>query len=224
MANFDRYLQLPLFQGINKQTLTEFLDKIIFNFENYNVDEEICKQGEVCNKLIFVLSGSLYKQTDSVDGKFQIIETISSESLLEPAYLFGLDTYFHANYIAKEPCTLLIIDKQHLLSHLLNNNIFRLNYVNMLSSKVQQQQKLLWTTAVDNSINESFKRFILHHCENLTHPITIKISMPDLALYLKETRLSISKMLNSFEKRGLLILKRKNIIIDNPELLLDNLS
>ena len=224
MTSYIKFLQLPLFQGLNKKSLTEFIEKIKFNFKTYYSSEIIAQQGTSCQKLIFILDGLVTKSSASPENLFNIEEIINSQNIIEITSLFGLCTNYNSTYIAKTDVNVLIIDKNYLLDYLLEDKIFKLNFLNILSSKVHQQYNAIWNKMDDNSLLNAFKKFILLHCEYLDSPITLRISMPDLAFLLRDTRLNVSKMLNQLNKNKIIELKRMTINIIQPQRLLNTPS
>ena len=215
-TSYEMFLQLPLFQGINKKTLTTFIEKVKFNFVSYKANKKIAEFGKTCKNLVFILQGEIVKEISSEDKTFSIIEKLPINSLIEPTSLFGLNPTYHATYTTTKESNLLVISKDYILDTLMEDNIFKLNFLNILSGKIHQQHKLLWYSSTTNELLDTFKRFILQHCEYLDSPIILKISMPDLAFHLRDTRLNVSKMLNKLDKLGLIDLKRLTINILKP--------
>lgn len=219
MASYDKFLQLPLFQGLKKKKLTELIEKIKFCFNTYQPNKTIVEQHEDCRSLIFILEGEVIKETKSESGKFVLQEKLTENAIIEATSLFGLDTTYSASYIAAEKTTVLVIEKSYLLAILLNDDIIKLNFANLLSSKVHLYRSSNWFHFKNNSLLEDFKKFINQHCENTRHQIVLKISMPQLAFLLRDTRLNVSNMLNQLKKEDIIVLKRMTIIISHPQAL-----
>ncbi len=221
-TSYNKFLQLPLFQGIDKKTLTNIIEKVKFNFKTFDADTHIIKKGMSCKALIFILEGDVIKETISQDNTFTIEESIAVNSILEPTSLFGLNPVYHSSYICQTETKILSIDKNFIITYLMNDNIFKLNFVNILSSKVHQQYKSLWYNTNNHKLIEEFKKFVIQHCEILEGKTVIKISMTDLAIQLRETRLNVSKMLNTLKKKDIIEMKRLIITIPNLPALLES--
>ena len=134
---YDKLLQLPLFQGICKNDFTTILEKVKLHFHKYTPNTSIVKQGTTCKQLIFILSGSV--QSESADSRhsYTIEETFTGPHVIEPYSLFGMHTSYTASYKALTEVTALIIDKSYVVAQLNNYEIFRLNYLNILSNRAQ---------------------------------------------------------------------------------------
>lgn len=64
-------------------------------------------------------------------------------------------------------------------------------------------------------------RFILTHIEKMQGEKMLKVKMDDLAQCMDDTRLNVSKALNTLQDKELIVLRRKEIIIPEPTKLLE---
>ena len=212
---YEALLQLPLFQGLCTDDFTCIIEKVKFHFRSYSGNEIIMNQGEVCNQLAFLLEGNLLsRRTDDKHG-FRLIETISAPAIIEPYSLFGMYPYYESTYQAQEEVKLLVIDKSYILSELSNYEIFRLNYLNLLSNRAQVNQRKLWNTHI-GSLDEKLANFFLVRCLKPEGAKTLQIGMEELAGLINETRINVSRKLNELREKGVIQLKRKEILI--PEM------
>ncbi len=216
---YQKIVQLPLFQGLSKETVTKIIEKVKLQFKSLPAQTTFINSGEPCNQLIFVLNGALVKKIESPDKTFKIEQEILSYSVIEPASLFGLVPSYQATYTTSTACDLLIIDKYYILEELTKHHIFKLNFFNILSSQTHNYTKAIWAPKPSNDLLDSFKTFIHLHLGNTSHSITLYIKMEDLAFQLNDTRLNVSKMLNKLKAKNKLALKRKIIHIPDFRLL-----
>jgi CRP-like cAMP-binding protein len=153
-------------------------------------------------------------QTESADKTFTMIERVEAPYLIEPQILFGLNQTYHSSYYAVTEVNIITIAKSAILGELMNYEIFRLNYMNVISSRAQSMQSKIWHGHFDH-IEDRILNFIYMHVDRPAGEKALKIKMEDLALYLDETRLNVSKALNNMQKLGILTLKRGEISIEN---------
>ena len=59
LTMFERLLQLPLFQGLTIQELSDVLAHVRLNFVNYHAGDEIVAQDEPCRSLIYIINGDV---------------------------------------------------------------------------------------------------------------------------------------------------------------------
>ena len=209
---YDNLLQLPLFQGLCKDDFTTIIEKVKFHFLNYKENDIIRNQGDTCNQLVFLLSGEITQKVANEEEGYTLSETLHAPHIIEPYSLFGMDTRYTATYLAKTDATLLTIDKAYVYTELNNYEIFRLNYLNILSNRIQVSHKKLWSNHM-SSLNEKFVYFLLDRCLKPQGDKVLNITMEDLARIVNETRINVSRMLNDMHQQGLRQLKRKEIYI-----------
>ena len=111
------------------------------------------------------------------------------------------------------------ISKAFVLSDLFNYEIFRLNYMNIVSNRAQNLYSRLWEESTQD-LKSKIIRFFLLHCEKPQGEKIFKIKMDDLARYLDDTRLNTSKALNELQDNGLVELRRKEVLIPDAQRLL----
>jgi CRP-like cAMP-binding protein len=220
---YDNLLQLPLFQGMRKEDFTTILERVKFHFISYKPNETIIRQGTRCDQLFFLLNGSILAHTADKEHNYALSEVFKAPYIIEPYSLFGMDTCFKATYQANEEAKLLSIDKQFIYNELNNYEIFRLNYLNMLSNRCQTASQKLWNGHI-GTLEEKFASFLLNRCQRPDGKKYLQITMEDLGNLINETRINVSRMLNDLQQKGLLQLKRKEIYIPALDKLTEHLS
>jgi CRP-like cAMP-binding protein len=219
VAMYDNMLQLPLFQGICREDFTKILERIKLCFLKCEVDKNIVHAGDVCDKLIFLLSGEIVSSF-SFEKDFIFAECLPAPYLLDPYFLYGVNVRFVSSYTAHTEIELLIIEKSFVTNELFNYEIFKLNYLNTINSYAQIFHTCL-RKGIPDTAEDKIVNFILTHSTRPNGKRRIKVKMTRLAQYLNETRMNISKALNTFEEKGLIELHRKEIIIPEIEKLIE---
>lgn len=209
---YDTLLQLPLFQGLGNKDITHIIERVKFHFQSYSANEIIAKQGSPCDQLMFLMQGEIEAETVDSQNGYQFTEVLSAPFFVEPYSLFGKCTNYTATYKARNDVKLLTIDKLYIFTELSEFPIFRLNFLNILSSRCQANNEKLWNYIISDA-NHKFIHFLLHRSQIPYGEKTLKVTMEDLAFMLNETRINVSKMLNEYQKKGVLQLKRKEIFI-----------
>ncbi len=219
---YDNLLQLPLFQGLRKEDFTTIIEKVKFHFLTYKEGEIIVKQGDLCKQLVFLLNGDMIIQTTDKEQNYSLAEVINEPYIIEPYSLFGMHPYYTATYRANKHAKILAIDKSYIFSNLNNYEIFRLNFLNILSNRCQSSIQKLWSCHM-GSLEMKFANFLLQRCQQKNSEVILQITMEDLANLINETRINVSRMLNELQKLGLLQLKRKEIFIPALDKLTEHL-
>lgn len=218
---YDTLLQLPLFQGLCKNDFTNIIGKVKFHFRKYNADDVIVEQGDPCTQLIFLLNGEIISQATDDKDTYSLFETFGSPFVIEPYSLFGMQTTYTASYRARTDVNIVTIDKSFVLSELNNYDIFRLNYLNILSNRSQVAYDKLWNNRI-GSIQDKIVNFLLLRTMKPEGEKVLKIKMEDLAELIDETRINVSKVLNDLQEKRLVQLSRKEIAIPSLEKLMED--
>lgn len=217
---FSTLLQLPLFQGLSQEDFTNILGRVKLHFFKHKQGETVIKEHTPCHELVFLLRGEITGTAISGDGSFSLIEKFQGPHLIEPYSLFGMETNYRASYVAYSDVNLVSIDKSFILKELFKYEIFRLNYANNICSRVQGFYKKAWDKAPEN-LEMKIVRFILTLADKPDGEKILKIRMEDLARYVDDTRLNVSKVLNELQDRGVLQLNRKEIVIPDAARLME---
>ena len=212
---YNLLTRMPLLQGINGMELARLEEQARMQIEHLAPSKlPLISQGQPCRELIFLVAGTMTRQTVSSDGTYIMTESISGPAVIEADKLFGLDCEFGSTYLIPSECQVMRIDKAAVVSHLLRNDIFRTNYVNMMAAELHRQQQ---SRRFHKKLNaeEKVARFISVQFSPTPGQKTLQIKMRDLAEYVGETRLTVSNILNEWNQSGRIKLRRKEIIIDD---------
>lgn len=220
---YDNLLQLPLFQGLSKNDMTTIIEKVKLHFLTYKKGETILQQGDPCDQLCFLLNGVVMVQTKDAHHDFSLSEILKEPYIIEPQSVFGMHTQYTATYLAHTPVNVMTIDKSFIFSELCKHEIFRINYLNILSNRTQVMYQKLWNTHI-GTIDEKFVNFIGLRCQFPDGEKRLTVTMEDLANLINETRINLSRLLNDLQAKELVQLKRKEIFIPRFELLAAHLN
>ena len=220
---YESLLSLPYFQGMSKDDITAILDNVVFEFIKYNDGDTICHRGDNCTNFFILIQGKLHAVAEASDKSYRVSEEISAPYAIEPYSMFGYNTCYNREYIAKGACTVLTFEKKFIFSELVKHNIFTINFLNLISHQVEKQREIIWRQA-PKSISGRIAKFISLRCEQQQGRKILSIKMECLASILCETRLNISKSLNEMQSLGLLELHRKEIIIPSLKKLTDTIT
>ena len=216
---YESLLCLPYFQGMSKDDITAILGKVTFEFIRHGDGDVIFRRGERCDKFIILTQGAISSIASAEDKSFSITEELTAPAAIEPDSIFGYDTGFKKDYIARSNCTILTIDKQHLFSELTKHDIFTMNLLNIICRKSQLKGRNIWCYNY-TSISGRIARFIALRCDIQKGEKHISIKMERLAALLCETRLNISKSLNEMQDAGYITLHRGGITVHAIEKML----
>lgn len=209
---YDTLLQLPLFRGIAEQDFNNVLQKVKLEFRRYDEGTSIVSAGDECDSFVFLISGKLLSSKYSEEGNFTFEEVIDAPYLLEPYSMFGISAKYTRSYSSLSNTSILRINKQYIYSEFHKYNICRMNLLNMLSSRVQNLDKFIWSRR-EFTLPERMTRFIQGLSEVPSGEKRLQIKMNDFAILVDTTRINVSRELNRLNAEGKVELRRKAIII-----------
>lgn len=218
---FDKLLLLPLFQGIGRGEFMEIAERIRIGFYKVNHEEILVEQDEFCSTLIFVLRGEICISRESDDHTYRLTEWNQQPMVIQPEALFGLNTRYTRSYSTTHAAEFIKVDKAAVRDILFYYPTFRINYLNLVSTQMQQTSRLLWRP-MPQTLPERFVRFVAARSTRPAGRKDLEIKMEQLSDELLDTRLNVSKMLHKFANDGMLEMKRRHIIIPNLEKLIQN--
>lgn len=204
---FETLLNLPLFQGLSRNDLTQILEKVKFRFRNLNQGDVLQQQGTPCQNMVFLMNGEVFVKTEMKDCEMVFYESCHAPVILQPETLFGLHPVYTHSFIAKVPSTVMEIEKGIVLSDLFNYEIFRLNFFNVLCTQAQYFGSLLWRRFPD-TVENRIARFFLTHSVSPIGEKALRTRMKDLADYLSVSRIAMSRTLNQMSDEGVVHLSR----------------
>lgn len=215
---FDTILNLPLFQGLTQEDVTNIVGHVKFNFVRVEEGETLFSAGSTCDYLCFLLRGQIEKVTAHPKKEFIIYEKYQAPYLFEPDRFFGLHNSYQSDYIALSQCNVLKVKKIYVLNELFNYDVFRMNFAGIVCSRAQAFAEKVWRQ-MPAELEERVCCFLLNYFDTPRGEKKVNIKMTDLAAFLGTSRLNISKALKSLAERELLQIRRSEIIVPDASLL-----
>ena len=216
---YNSLQHLPLFQGMSNSDLTNVIAHTKFGFIKVPKDKIAIREGDSCSNFVFILNGTLKVESVSDDHSYKITETIGAPSILQPEHLFGLSQRYTRTFIAETDVNFMTLDKREAMKLSNNYMIFKLNLLNILSTQIQKISHMSFRKRPDD-IRQRIIRFIGDRCMRPAGEKEILIHMESLAEEINESRLNVSKALNSLNDEKLIELHRGGIFIPALEKLL----
>lgn len=219
MTIYAKLLQLPFFQGVDRDELEAMASKIRFDFQKYDEGAWIARENDRCATLTLVMTGSVEAEAISADHSYSLRELIDAPCAIEPERIFGLRQHLARGYRATTPCNVLRLQKDDVLRLCAQSLVFELNVLNTFSTSAQRAGSAFWRTP-PTTIPRKIATFVAHRSLRPAGPKTLSIRLTDLGSAIGESRLNVSRSLHGLEAQGLVALARQTIIIHRLEQLL----
>ncbi len=212
----DKLLATPIFQGTSRADLHEIMGYIKFDFARHAANKTIIKAGTQCNKLLFLLNGTLSMTRQADGGAYAITELINAPAQIEVDRLFGYNTLYTASYRTVNDCNTMTITKREVIGLYNHYEVIRMNLINQFAARLHKNEGKMWTSR-KMALTGRVAQFILNRCAHPAGEKWIKIRMNDLANELNDSRLDVSRALNALQAEGLLELSRGMIHVAAAE-------
>ena len=216
---YEKLLLFPLFQGMSRDDLEQVAGHTRFGFSKISAGSTVVAEGDDCRQLFFLISGSLRVETTADDRGYTVEEQLESPVILQPEVIFGYTQRYTHTYIAQTDANFITVGKDEVLRLSEDFLVFRLNLLNMFATQTQKTTRLLWQHVPD-SLEDRIVRFFVQHCLYPAGPKVFLILMNRLASELNDSRLNVSRALNTLQREGKIALRRGRVEIPLLERLL----
>lgn len=135
---YEVIMDLPLFQGVSHNKISELIEKTRFHFLKYKKGETIVSTGDVCGHVRFIISGEIKLEICSVNKRVSVSELLKAPNVIGADYLFGRDTTYPFTVTAMDDCGILQIEKADYIKIIQSDKVFLFNILNNLSRNSQK--------------------------------------------------------------------------------------
>ncbi|MDO4320349.1 MAG: Crp/Fnr family transcriptional regulator [Bacteroidales bacterium] len=200
---FEILMGLPLFKGVSRARMAETAGKSKFHFLKYLPGETIFRAGDSCVDIAFVISGSVRVKIVNPDGRFAVGQTIKAPDVIAPEFLYGKITQYPGTVTAVDTTGLLRISKADYMQILNSDNIFLLNYLNLLSMNAQKAVEGILAVSTGN-LPERIAFWISALTQARSRDICLECRSRDLASLFGVPKASLKAALDSMTDEGLI--------------------
>jgi CRP-like cAMP-binding protein len=200
---YQQLMQLPLFQGVSTEKITELVEKLPFHFLKYRSGEQIVAAGDPCTHIRFIVSGKVRLETSSSKLKVSLEQILATPNVLAPDYLFGRDTTYPFSAFAEGGCGILQLLKGDYIKMINTDKVFLFNILNFLSSGSQRGIAMA-LAARDGSVEERLAMLMNVLVAPGATDVVLKFKQKDLCSLLGTQRTTLVSMLDRLSEQEIL--------------------
>ena len=219
ISDKSRLAETPLFLGMSAGDLDNIIATASLGLHKYARGKLIAADGDACQRLCLLISGTVRIESRAHDNGYTMIETAAAPFMMQLECLFGLTQLYTKTFTAESECHILAIDKAEMMRLAEKYDIFRLNVINIICTATQKAQREPWRPRPKN-IRAKIIRFMESHCARPAGRKELHIKMTRLAAETAESRLNVSRELNAMRRDGLIHLRRCCITVPALEKLI----
>lgn len=213
MLMFEKLQELPLLMGLSKGELMSIVERVNFDFNKHAEGTTLVSQGDRCDRIVYVLNGSVLAELHDAEHGFLLSEQMDSVPMvLEPHNLWGMKQRFARSYSFTSEGSTCSIDKRQLSGLISSFELVKTNVLNLVCNKLQgvtAQMNMPWPDTTEGRII----RFVRNHALSESGHKILRIKMQTLAELICDTRLNVSQALNQWQREGLASIRRGCIVI-----------
>lgn len=211
---FQTLVRLPLFSGVTNERMAQVIEKAKFHFLKYTPGNDIVIADQKQTHLNFIFAGSVRVNLMGADTRFSVSSTLSAPDVIAPDFLFGRHTEYPCTATAIDTVSVLSVSKSDYLDMLQRDQIFMLNYLNLLS--MNAQKSVLGVKALTTG---SFEERLAFWVVALTQPratdIVLTCRQRNLCSIFGIQRSTMIATLGEMRQKGLLTYDSESISINN---------
>ncbi|NDV59850.1 Crp/Fnr family transcriptional regulator [Bacteroides sp. 519] len=211
--NLTPLTQCNLFRSLNEQEINSLFSTIPVKQQQFKKGEILAWQDEPCNRLIFLLNGSVKAEMTDPTGKIIKVEDIHAPNPLAILFLFGDNNRFPVQATANEEVTALIIPRSSVLKMLMENESLLKNYLDISANFATRLSRRLHFMSF-RTIRQKVSVYILELAkEQQSDTIELRMSKSAIAEYFGVSRPSLERELTHMQQEGLIESERRRITI-----------
>ncbi len=216
---YETIIQNPLFKGLTVADTELLFNHGLYQIKKYKVKDVVATQGEKCNHLMIVLTGTVQGQMVDHSGRLIVIEEISSPLAIATAFLYAEKNELPVSVVALKDCEILFLRRDLFSDILQKNKIVLHNYLTVICNRSKfLSEKINFLTF--RTIKGKIADFLLkrsRQADSLT--IVLDETQQEMADVFGVTRPSLARTLKEMEDEGIIALERKKITLtDLPKL------
>ncbi|MGD2206334.1 MAG: Crp/Fnr family transcriptional regulator [Anaerolineae bacterium] len=177
---------------------------------SFEAGETVCESDEMSRSLFLVISGRVQLYRTTQDGHRFVIATLG------PGTMFGEDSLLggqgpDTQAIALEPCTIWALPRKQAQEVSSSNAMFSIGLIQAIGQRVMEAEDRLEQVAY-STISSRLAGLLLELADDNSPPL-VHATHQELAGMLGTWRETISKTLQEFRRRGLVVSGRRQLTL-----------
>lgn len=182
---------------------TEELNRI--TAKSYKKDDVLFLENDICEYAGIVIKGQLIIKSYSLEGKEIIYNIINENEMFGNNLLFSNEPLYKGNVVALKDTNVALIDKEHLLEILKNNDDFLMAYLAKQANNTKNLNEKIKLLSF-SSAEERFLYYLKSHSNVIKYN-----TVTSLAKELSLQRETLSRLLSRLEKNNIITITENEI-------------
>jgi CRP/FNR family transcriptional regulator, dissimilatory nitrate respiration regulator len=218
MIKADQYLEvlvgLDLFRSFSKNGLKARLNSSGYDVKQYEKDQIIHLQNEVCRSMDIILDGKVAVQKIDEDGNVLTINVFSAPEVIGAHLIFSTHNIYPMTVIAESKVVTMCLNRELTVELGQSDPDFMVALLQIISDRIMILADKIRTIS-HNTIREQITAFLTYeYYIQQSQVIKLNFSKKELAERLGVQRTSLSRELNKMRRDGLLEYDARTITIN----------
>lgn len=220
--NYFLLEQSELFAGITREELEGLLDCLGRRTRKYQKGEYICRAGEPLRSMGFILSGSVDIEKNDVWGNQSLLGRVEAGEVFGEVYACVPGEALMVDVVAVEPCEILFLDMEKLLTLCASacgfHNRLIQNLVRVMASKNLKLSRKISDTAPKSIRGRLLSYLSQQVIRQGSYRFEIPFNRQQLADYLGVDRSAMSNELSKMRREGLVEYQRNRFWVNKVKM------
>ncbi len=195
-----------------------FPDDLKFSVRFYKKNDIVFMQGDLCDALYLITSGSVKTEMMTDNGNTLGIELIRAPRPLAPAFIFSANNRFPVTVTATEDIELIRIPKDEVIRMISINPQFMQQFLQHNANRTQFLTNRLQLLTI-KSLKGRIAHFLLEQADEHGSTFTLNRNKTELAEFFSVARPSLARSITEMTEDGIIEVNRNEYrIIDRRKL------
>lgn len=206
----------PVCSKLNIDDEEAFLYNLKCTINIYQKHDLIIRQGDVCDALYMLTSGSVKTEMITENGNILGIEIIKAPRPLAPAFVFSDNNRFPVDVTALEEIEIMKIPKAEIMRLMTTNPDFMSSFMTHNANRTQFLTNRLQLLSI-KTIKGKLAHFLLENSLGDGKSFEINRNQTELADFFGVARPSLARSLSEIVQEGLISINKKEYAVLNSK-------
>lgn len=213
IVNYD-LSQSPLFQGIEKNTLTDIIERVVVTTKNFNKGDIVRQQNSPIDYLYLLVDGMVSTEMTTSEGNIINIDILDGVVPLALAFMYMSNPKFPVAVVAMKPSVIYYISKDNFLKEMMANETLFKNFLRITANITSFLSTKVAMLSI-KSLKAKIAKYILENTSYEQNSFTPKRNQTQLAEYLGVQRPSLARTLGELINENIITYRKKEIVVLN---------
>ncbi len=185
-----------------------FSSGIKYSIKTYKKNQLLFRQGEICDALYILMSGSVKTDMIIENGNLLGVEIINAPRPLAPAFIFSSNNRFPVEVTAIADVEVLRIPKDEVIRIMNEQPEFMQQFLNHSANRTQFLSNRLQLLSI-KTIKGKFAHFLLEQASKEGSTISINRNQTELAEFFGVARPSLARSISEMINDGVISVNKK---------------